>query len=79
MESPHLKKFIQILQAAGDDYYIGDLPGYNLCVDAYMVKLIQDIHASLDIDFKKDKAGDDARWKERVQEATRGGAGRAHK
>eukprot|EP00972_Heterocapsa_arctica_P086151 12699133-Heterocapsa_arctica.AAC.1 len=44
-----------------------------------MVKLIQDIHASLDIELKKDKAGDDARWKEWVQEATRGGAGRAHK
>eukprot|EP00972_Heterocapsa_arctica_P073736 10885526-Heterocapsa_arctica.AAC.1 len=74
MESPHLKKFIQILQAAVDDYYTGDLPGYNLCADAYMVKLTQDIHASLDIEFKKDKAGDDARWKEWVQEATRGGA-----
>eukprot|EP00972_Heterocapsa_arctica_P067317 9934811-Heterocapsa_arctica.AAC.1 len=49
MESPHIKKFIQILQAAVDDYYTGDLPGYNLCAGAFMVKLIQDIHASLDI------------------------------
>eukprot|EP00972_Heterocapsa_arctica_P026315 3873935-Heterocapsa_arctica.AAC.1 len=43
-----------------------------------MVKLIQDIHVYLDIEFKKDRAGDDARWKAWVLEATRG-AGRAHK
>eukprot|EP00972_Heterocapsa_arctica_P107939 15897434-Heterocapsa_arctica.AAC.1 len=49
LESPHLKKFIQILQAAVDDHYTGVFPGYNLGADAFMVKLIQDISASLDI------------------------------
>jgi hypothetical protein len=44
-----------------------------------MVKLIQDISISLEDEFKKDRAGDDARWKSWVLEATRGGAGRAHK
>eukprot|EP00972_Heterocapsa_arctica_P016835 2485467-Heterocapsa_arctica.AAC.1 len=29
LESPHLKKFVQILQAAVDDHYTGVFPGYN--------------------------------------------------